>query len=110
MPRTKKEVAALDVATDFREMYTQEHEQVLDEIYEKEIAISSMTKDIKPLKKFIQGYIGGFAGLLTGKYRASYKKETATSFDTKSFQKDNPKLYEQYLKTTHKRRWLLDKR
>jgi predicted phage-related endonuclease len=93
---------------EFREMYTAEQEQILDVIYEREKAINTMTKEIKPMKKFITDYIGKYAGLITGKYRVSYKQETVTSFDSTKFKVDFPQLYEQYSKTSKRRKWLLE--
>ena len=105
----KKEVKDMDhVANEYRTMYTAEHEEILDSIYEKETAINTMTKELKPLKKFIQGVIGNFGGLITGKYFVSFKKEEVTTFETAKFKADFPDAYEKYSKTTSRRKWLLN--
>jgi len=93
---------------EFRTMYSQEHEGILDSIYEKEKSIQTMTKEIKPLKKFIQDYIGNFAGLITGKYFVSFKKEETSTFDTASFKSEYPELYERYVKRQNRRKWILN--
>ena len=93
---------------ELRTMYTQEHETILDSIYEKEKSIQTMTKEIKPLKKFIQDYIGNFAGLITGKYYISFKKEETSSFDTANFKSEYPDLYEQFTKRQNRRKWILN--
>ena len=93
---------------EYREMYSQEHESILDSIYEKEKSINTMTKEIKPLKKFIQDYIGNFAGLITGKYFVSFKKEETSTFDTASFKSEYPELYERFVKRQNRRKWILN--
>jgi len=92
----------------YRQMYSQEHESILDSIYEKEKSINTMTKEIKPLKKFIQDYIGDFAGLITGKYFVTFKKEESTQFDTASFKAEYPDLYEHFTKKQSRRKWILN--
>jgi len=95
---------------EFRTMYTAEHEEILDSIYEKETAINTMTKELKPLKKFIQEAIGDFAGLITGKYFVSYKKEEVTTFETAKFKADCPDAYEKYSKTSSRRKWIVERK
>jgi len=105
----KKETESVTIDM-YRTRFTIEHENILDEIYEKELAINTMTKELKPLKKFIQEEIGDYEGLVTDKYIVNYKKEEATTFETARFKEDYPKLYEQFTKIGNRRKWIVDKK
>ena len=94
----------------YRTLFTMEHENILDEIYAKELAINTMTKELKPLKKFIQEHIGEYQGLVTDKYIVNYKMEEATTFETARFKEDYPKLYDQFTKIGNRRKWIVDKK
>ena len=107
--KAKKETESIVLMEDeFRTMYSQEHEDILGSIYDKEKSIQTMTKEIKPLKKFIQDYIGNFAGLITGKFFVSFKKEETSTFDTATFKTEYPELYERFTKRQNRRKWILN--
>jgi predicted phage-related endonuclease len=99
-----------DYVDEFRTMHTVEHDEILDSIYQRETAINTMTKEIKPLKKHIQDFIGNFAGLITGRYFVSYKRETTSTFDSARFKEDYPVLYAEYSKVSSRRKWILEKK
>ena len=74
------------------------------EIQAQEAALKK-EKDI--LKEQVQQFMKDNAlnEILNNTIRALYKEYDSETFDSKSFKEERPKIYEQYLKTSHKERF-----
>lgn len=70
--------------------------------------IKALEAEKKALEQEVKDYMGEKEECTTKTYIVKWTKYSSRRFDSKAFQKDRPKVYEKYLKTTESRRFSYD--
>ena len=77
----------------------------LNKLMELEAQKKELEKQIEDIKSSIQTEMGQNEVLETPKYLVRYTFVVSTRFDSKTFQKDHPKMYDKYAKESNYRRF-----
>lgn len=106
-PQTLKEVFALYPQSNAKRLAaTKEMIKVYQESIEIQKQIKKLEMKLEQNKTKIAKYLGEFEELIVdNKTIVKYKTVDTQRFDTKAFQKENPEIYEKYLKTSPYRRF-----
>lgn len=88
-------------------MSTNEIIAKLRELKNLQALIEEAEAEADAIKDQIKSFMGDTEELRAGEYKVTYKTVKSSRFDTTSFKKAEPELYEQYAKTTETRRFTL---
>ena len=82
----------------------------LARIKELEAEHEAITDELEALKDTVKAYMvsQGTETMRVGVYKVSYKRYTSSRFDSKTFKAEHEALYNQYVKATESRRFMVN--